>query len=216
MISKFKKAILPLLAVFILTFCFVFSACANPELVETHRTEKSAVGEWHKFSIFSIKQYGIPINYEFKNAEIETGIISEEGGLVVVHEDDVINGWESLPDYIDDEDVKLAPRECCPLKTYYISSFQWAPAKGWEGISERGSKVVEDYVTFIARKENHIVGFAVFYVYSDGFEGGGEVFSDKEFPKVNGKYQNVSERTVKKRIQEVIEVHKNYLDKIGK
>ena len=100
----------------------------------------------------------------------------------------------------------------CPLKTYYYSGFEWSYINGWEYFPEDGSKVVGDYITFIARKENHIVGFAVIYVHCDGLRGCGEVIVDKEFPQVNGKYQKVSEITVKERINEVIELHKASAD----
>lgn len=203
-----KKSLISVLAVAVLMLCILFSACADAELVENNRTGQSTVGVYS--SMLSIKQYGIPFQYEFKNAEIETIVTTGDGGIVVVQDGDVLNDWVSLPDNPYDGEVKLASRDYCPLKTYYLSSFQWAPAQGWM----RGEGVVEDYITFIARKENHIVGFAVLYVCSDGFKGGGEVFADKEFPKVDGKYQKVSEDTVNRRIQEVIDAHKNYVEKI--
>lgn len=206
-----KNAILIPFA-FLFSLCMVFCACTSTELTEVNRTDKAFVGEWEKYSLLSMKQYGIPFNYEFKNAEIETCIISEEGSLVITEADNVIGGWTNFPEYVGANEVKQASLADCPLKTYYYSSFEWSHIKGWEYFPEDGSKVVGDYITFIARKENHIVGFAVIYVHCNGLRGCGEVIVDKEFPQVNGKYQKVSEITVKENINEVIELHKALAD----
>ncbi len=197
---------------FLFSLCMVFSACTSTELTEVNRTDKAFVGEWEKYSLLSIKQYGIPFNYEFKNAEIETRITSKEGSLVIVEDGDIIGGWADFPDYVDGNEVKQASLADCPLKTYYYSGFEWSYINGWEYFPEDGSKVVGDYITFIARKENHIVGFAVIYVHCNGLRGCGEVIVDKEFPQVKGKYQKVSEITVKEKINEVIELHKALAD----
>ncbi len=205
-----NKVLVPF--VFLILISTFFPACAGTDLMEKHRTDKAFVGEWEKYSLLSIKQYGIPFNYEFKNAEIETRIISEEGSLVITGADNVIGGWANFPEYVGANEVKQASLADCPLKTYYYSGFEWSYINGWEYFPEDGSKVVGDYITFIARKENHIVGFAVIYVHCDGLRGCGEVIVDKEFPQVNGKYQKVSEITVKERINEVIELHKASAD----
>lgn len=201
-----NKVLVPF--VFLILISTFFFACAGTDLMEVHRTDKAFVGEWGRYSPISMKRYGIPFQYEFKNAEIETRITSKEGSLVIVEDGDIIGGWADFPDYVDGNEVKQASLADCPLKTYYYSGFEWSYIDGWARFSEDGSKVVGDYVTFIARKENHIVGFAVIYVHCDGLRGCGEVIVDKEFPQVKGKYQKVSEKTVKERINEVIELHK--------
>ena len=178
--------------------CLVCSAC---------RFNNTKVGEY-KLSPLSyvLYPYGVPIGYRFKNATIEVSVVSDKGMLVFDGYDE-INNWEEYSYFIEPQfesehyhGYKKALHGENPVKYEGQPVFQWRPVDGW--FVGDGYKVIsDDYIYFIARKEDKIVGYAVMYVWADG-EGGGKVLKDKEC-------SNVSEEYVNDKINKVIEKHKN-------
>lgn len=212
-----KKLAFSILTILSLTLCLIFSACTNSEIVENDRADKSGVGEW-EWGLWVMTsaptRLGVGFSYEFDGATIETGILSDRTILVIMYKTHVLNNWEDLSGYEHYSSLKKASSGDCPLMSSDVAAFQWAADMwwwDWKGLA-REEQELSDYITFIARKDNNIVGYAVMYVYVSGLKGGGEVIVDKEFPQVNGKYQKVSEITVKEKINEVIELHKALAD----
>lgn len=218
--KQIKGLIMTLFSTIFLSLCMISSACANSNIIEVDRLDESGktgvgiwdINFWHMVSAPTF--LGVGITYAFEDATIETNIISDNTTLVILYESDVLNEWQDLSDYEYYYGRKKASRADCPLRSSQVASFQWATDSGWRNWEnlDRAEQELSDYVTFIAQKDNNIVGYAVMYVYVSGLKGGGEVIVDKEFPQVKGKYQKVSEKSVKERINEVIELHKALAD----
>ena len=202
-----------ILVVFLL--CFLFSAC---------RFNMTKVGEYEIFNIhsFVLYPYGVPFGYRFKNATIEMGNVSDEAMIVFESYDEII-GWdeysyfiEPIPEIKNDRGWKKLLHEECPLKYNGATVFQWRPVNDWWVIGDNGERVgLDDYIYFIARKDDKIAGYAVIYFYTDYSHDG----EDYKPPKARGEilvdsvlWQNgkkAKDENVYAKISEVIEKHKN-------
>ena len=153
---------------------------------------------------------GLLVGYEYEGAEIEMSNSSDDMMIIIPQYQgyEKIKDWDKYSEYDRHSPCKKVLHSECPL-VYFESyvGFQWAPVAGWS-ISERGKINLRDFITFIARIDGNIVGYAVVYAHSDGNIGRGDVVADKEFPKVDGEYQQVSEEAVNNRIQAVIKKYK--------
>ncbi len=201
---------------FTLFSCIIFPACAKAGSVENDRMDKSEIKEWDIASsgaYSSPVNLGIPFRYEFENATIETSHLNVDAAIIIAHKSDIISDWDNLSNHKWYDSCKIASLSDCPLISLDAVRFELTSLDCWGYWDNRENINLTDYVTLIARKENNIVGYAVMYIYSVNGIGGGEVLVDKEFPKVNGKYQEISEETVREKIQTVIDGHKNSLAK---
>lgn len=166
---------------FSMLFCSFIMACKDGNTI---------VGKWGSndqlFSGLPVN-LGVPIIYELKNAEIEMCNISEEAQIRATEykkgEDNQISIGAT---------ESLSHRDC-PYKYNGNVMFQWMPSGGWQKL--------DDYITFKAKIDNEIVGYAVIFVWTNGETGNGKVLVDREC-------KNISEEKVNEKIQEIIDNHK--------
>lgn len=209
--KRIKNCILILLTTLTLIACVGLCACGNSEISENSRSDKTIVNEW-KYDFYlttsAPTRLGIPVSYEFENATIESNLSSDKSVLIFGKSANIDN-TNSFPDYAYYSNQKQATKKECPFEFKGSQMFQWASAGNWRDYENRGTDTFSDYITFIAKIDDNIVGYAVVYVWTDGKIGNGEVLADMEFPKINEKFQKVSKDTVNDKVKEVIEKHKN-------
>lgn len=186
-----KKSLIILLIVFTLILSLAFSACGEKEAVEKDREGKTYVDKWSADGPFYSGlpfNSGVPFKYEFENAKIEMNNLSEQAQF-----------WVTVYEKGEDNNFFIGKTEHilhsnCPYEYEGGMLFQWLPNYDLRELS--------DYITFKARIEDEIVGYAVIYIWTDGEIGNGKVLVDKECKKT-------SEEIVNKKIQDVIEEHKS-------
>ena len=196
-----KKTGIVFTVIFVFLLSSVCSAC---------RFNNTKVGEYKFLPPISyvLYPYGVPLGYRFKNASIEVSLVSDKGMLVFDCYDEIKN-WEEYSYFIEPQSetehyhgYKKALHGENPVRYEGQPVFQWRPVDGW--FVADGYK--DDYITFIARKEDKIVGYAVIYVWADGEKGGGKVLKDKKCSNISGEYVN-------DKIDKVIEKHKSSLNR---
>ena len=192
-----KKVSIVLTIIFVILLCTVFSAC---------NLKKVWVGTWDFHRVYSGTDFGIgvPFHYEFDKSTIEVGNYSENGIIVFNQFDDVIEA-DRFSDYDPYYKHKQVTHADGSFEFKGDSVFYWVTVNGKWNWENRGETKIDDYIRFIARTDNKIVGFAVIYVWTDGEKGGGKVLTDKRFSKNSKK---ATEEYVSSKINKVIEKHK--------
>lgn len=183
-----KQIFITLLTAVTLFCCVMFSACGNDN------KGKASVGEWNAdeqfFSGLPLN-LGVPMTYEYANADIEICNVSKQAHLWLTR----FENYDNDNNFIIGETKGISHNDC-PYKFEGRMLVQWLPVGGdvWQ---ER-----RDYITFKAKIDNEIVGYAVIYVWTDGKTGNGKVLVDREC-------KNTNEESVNEKIQEVINNHKS-------
>lgn len=187
-----------------------FASCNKAgEIVETNR-EEGAEGMYYSIGLSAWVGAGMAVDYE--DCAITVSNRSEEGTLFIstLDGEKYCTDWERLSSYPSPASYgKKVIHGEMPLSFEDRAFFQWMPLNDWHdlGSDER----VEDYITFTAEKDGQIAGYTVMYVSGNNFEAESSVVANKDFPKIKGKYQNVSKEWLNQRIETVIKEHRESL-----
>ena len=156
--------------------------------------------------ITSLDTYlGVLFKYEYEAASIEVSNYSDNGVIVFSKFADVADA-ERFSDYERFAGHKKVSHSDGSFEFSGDSYFWWVTDTPWWAWENRGENLEDDYISFIARIDDKIAGFAVIYIWSNGEEGGGRVLEDVVF---TSGIENITTEYVNTEINKVIETHKN-------
>ncbi len=193
--KSIKKTGAYIIAIFTFLMCTLLAACGNKNAEVYSRYEIYSPASFHLYP------YGVPFSYGIENATIEMSNRSDMG-MVVFDDYNAVRDYESYPYYSEPDasygGIKKSAFENRPL--YYEGKpvFQWRPV---DGFAQENTVNIEDYITFIARKDNKIVGYAVIKVWTESEYAYGKVIADKEVSDMN-------EEAVKEKISKITDGNK--------
>ncbi len=200
----FKKSIILLFAAITLILCMFTSACGAGN-AEVLGMDVYPMGQ----SFRPGYDLGVAFKYGIKDAEIEMYNYSEDSKIIFDYYED-IKEWDKYKYFSEPAGMYKGKKEITHSdgSLYYTNYpvFQIRPLKSW-GFEHKN--VWHDYVSFVARKNGKIIGYAVMFFWAESIEldfevvyGKGKVLADKEV-------SDISEEAVKEKISKIIDKHKN-------
>lgn len=166
----------------------------------------------YKYYFMTSLHRAVRMKVTFECCEILATAKYSQGALYIesrsVTNDDELSVHEELdlPHYSDGKIIISGD----PAAVFKDKAFvEWEPKAGFF-YHDYYQQPASDYVAFIAKRDGHFVGYAVFYVYYDPVSGTGNggAIANVEFPqKRNGEYQNIDQSYVEKQIEKAISKH---------
>lgn len=204
---KKARGFVGIAAMFLAIICIFFTACEPKSVIHRAFVLKFNLSEniIHDF----VWAYGTPCCYEFHGAT-SIDVSTSDSGVIILNDYEKDIDWDDYDGYEICEmsgayyERKIVRNgnvfnyDKCDSLTYFF----WAPNKELGNWNYDLIGNISDYVKFVARKGEKVVGYAVLYVWINAGISGGEVLKNTQCNKM-------SQKKAYELIEEIITEHKN-------